>query len=89
MYASFCASKAREIETAFESVNAYNNAFRVFYEGGESGTLIGEGERYATLLLGVYYGCKRLNAFRNGLPQIIGDTDEDVKKSLKNFKFFR
>lgn len=85
-------STSRKIETAFESVNAYNNAFRVFYvrvfyESGESGTRIGEGEKHAALFLGVYYGCKRLNAFKNELPQIIGDTNEDVKKSLQILNF--
>ena len=58
-------STAREIKIAFESVNAYNNAFRVFYESGESGTMIGEGEGHASLFLHVYYGCKRYSDLRN------------------------
>lgn len=58
-------SKAIEIETAFESVNAYNNAFRVFYENGEAATMISEGEQHAAVFLRIYYGSKRYSDLKN------------------------
>lgn len=75
-------STALEIGAAFESVKAYNNAFRVFYDSGETGTMIGEGERHAALFLRIYYSCQRLNNLKNDLPEILGDSPEDHQKAL-------
>ena len=75
-------STARDIETAFESVNAYNNAFRVFYENGETSTMIGDGEIHAGLFLRVYYSCQRLNNLKNDLPEVLGDSPEDLQKAF-------
>ena len=81
-------STARDIETAFNSINAYNNAFRVFYNSGESITMIPEGERHAALFLRVYYGCKRYNELRNAVIdlEISEDFPEDHQKSLASLK---
>ena len=75
-------STALEIRAAFESVNAYNNAFRVFYERGESGTMIGRGEIDAGLFLSVYYSGKRLDNLRNDLQEVLGDSPKDLQKAF-------
>ena len=67
-------STALEIRAAFESVNAYNNAFRIFYKSGTSGTMIGEGEIHARLFLHVYYGCERYSHLRNAILDALGDS---------------
>ena len=81
-------STAIEIGAAFESVNAYNNAFRVFYENGEAGTMISEGEGHAALFLRIYYGCKRYSDLRNALIDlnIPANSPEDHQKALINLK---
>lgn len=71
-------STALEIGAAFESVNAYNNAFRVFYESGATSTMIGEGEMHAALFLRVYYSCKRFNDLRNILLDILSNSSADL-----------
>ena len=75
-------STALDIGAAFESVNAHNNAFRVFYESGDTGTMIGEGEGHAALFLRVYYGRKRLKSLQNALLEVLGDSPEDRQKAL-------
>ena len=75
-------STALEIGAAFESVKVYNNAFRVFYNNGKSGTTIDKGEIQAALFLSAYYGCKRLNDLQNALPEVLGDSPENLQKAL-------
>lgn len=77
-------TSALKIGEAFKSVNAYNNAFRVFYESGETSTMISEGEKHACLFLSVYYGCKRYNDLRNAVLDldVSGDSPEDLQKAF-------
>ena len=80
-------STAFEIGAAFESVKAYNNAFRVFYENGEAGTMISEGERHAALFLSIYYKCKRHSDLRNAvIDLVLANSPEDHQESLINLK---
>ena len=75
-------SSALKVGEAFKSVNAYNNAFRIFYKSGETGTTVSEGERHAHLFLSIYYGCKRLNNLQNDLLKVLGDSPENLQKVL-------